>query len=190
MNEARKTPQAVKDEVLIRSYGKRIIKRYFNDPDGKKREFILWGGKVTPVIILPVTSDKKIIAIEVFRRAANKYLIEIPGGNPKKGEGIEVCGRRELLDETGYVADEIVNLGPVLWFDPASCFTPFVPLLALNCQKIQKQELEETEKTEIKPPLLIESTEWLKMIDRGEIRDSKTITITFLALHRLRKVVT
>ena len=188
MTEMRETPQVVKEEVLISGYGKRVIKRWFKDPDGKTREFVLWGGKVTPVIILPVTSDKKIIAIEVFRRAPNEYLIEIPGGNPKNGESIEVCGRRELLAETGYTAGEIVNLGPALWLDPASCFTPFVPLLALNCQKIQKQELEETEKTEIKEPLLIEQTEWLKMIHRGEIRDSKTIAITFLALPYLKKL--
>lgn len=182
MGRTEKKPKVVKEEVLIEEWGKIVIKRYFRDLDEKTREFLLFGSKIVPVIILPITTDKKIIAIRIFRRAANEYLIEIPGGNPEKGENIEVCGHRELLSETGYTADKIVKLGPALWFDPASFLASFLPFLALDCQKIQKQELEETEKSEIKELLLIEQTEWLKMIRGGEIRDSKTIVTTFLAL--------
>lgn len=175
-------PEVVKEEVLIEKYGKKVINRYFQDPDKETRDFLLWGGKVTPVIILPITIDREIIAVQQFRRAANEYLIEIPGGNPKNEESIEACSRRELLEETGYRAGEIISLQSALWFEPASCFTPYVPVLALNCKKTSKQLLDETEQAEIEEPMLIEQREWLKMIHQGEIRDSKTIAVTFLAL--------
>lgn len=179
--------KVVREEVLIDRYGKIVMNRHFKDPDGKTRDFLLWGGKVTPAIILPITSDNRIVVIKSFRRAANESLVEIPGGNPEIREDIEACARRELLEETGYTAGEIIGLGPPIWFEPSSCFTQFYPLLALGCQNTSGQNLEETEKAEDIEIILIKLAEWLKMIRGGEIRDSKTVTITFLALPHLLK---
>lgn len=178
-------PRVVDEEVIIQDHGKIIMKRYFLDPDGKTRNFLLWGGKVAPAIVLPVTTDRKVIALRIFRRAANKFLIEIPGGNPVDREPIEDCVRRELYEETGYTAEKIIQIGPPTWLDPASCFTPYVPFLALGCQKIQEQELSEVEIQETMKLVLVEIGEWFKMIWRGEISDSKTLAVTFIALPQI-----
>ncbi len=190
-------PRVVETKVIIARYGKKIMERHFLDPDGVTRDFLLWGGETIPTIVLPVTVDKKVIALQIFRRAANKLLIasgtpldiwsillpiEIPGGNCKNGETDEDCVRRELREETGYAAEKIIQVGPSIWFDPASCFTPYMPFLALDCQKIQKQEVSETEIQETMKIVLAGLSEWVNMIYRGAINDSKTVAVTFLAL--------
>jgi len=181
MNE----PKAVREEVLIDKHRKKIITRYFKDPDGKERDFLLWGGKVVPTIIFPITTDKKVIALRMFRRAANESIIEIPGGNPGAEESPLDCALREIEEETGWIPKHMIRLGPDIWFDPASCIIPYTPFVALDCKKKQEQELDKTEVAEGMEMNLIELKEWFKMIYRGEIRDSKTIAITFLALPHL-----
>lgn len=52
-------PEMVKEKTLIQHYGKRVLERVFEDPDGQTRSFVLWGGELTPVIVFPVTADRK-----------------------------------------------------------------------------------------------------------------------------------
>lgn len=176
-------PELVRTEVIIDKYGKQVVERYFRCPDGQIREFIVWGGTVVPSIILPITKDGKVVALKQFRYAANEFVIELPGGCPERGEGFEETAKKELLEETGYVAQTVVRLiESTIWFEPAACLTPYVPLLALGCQKKQEPHPDSTEVLKV---LLFNLSEWISMILKGEVRDSKTITTTFLALPHL-----
>lgn len=180
-------PELVEERVAIAKYGKKIVGWDFKFPDGRVEEFLCWGGKTVPAIIFPFTKGKEVVALKQFRFAGNEFVIEIPGGNPEHlGEGTEEAGRREFEEETGYTAENFIRLGgPPVWFDPASCFTPFVPILALGCQKTKEPKLDKREIAEV---VVIPLGEWIKMIEDGRIHDSKTITITFLALQRLNLI--
>ena len=57
--------------------------------------------------ILPFISDQEIIMVRQFRYALGRETLEIPAGKVDPGEGPEECIRRELLEETGYEAEEI-----------------------------------------------------------------------------------
>jgi ADP-ribose pyrophosphatase len=185
-------PRMIRDEIVvdehgekIDKYGKVILTRFFADPDGKTRDFLLWGGKVAPAIILVVTAAKKVMALRIFRRAANKSIIEIPGGNPKAGEKMEDCALREILEETGCIPKKLIHIGPSIWFDPASCIIPFEPYLALGCKQTREQEISQTEIQEGTKIIPLRISEWIKMIYRGEVPDSKSIAVTFLAIPHL-----
>ncbi|MFZ6016929.1 MAG: NUDIX hydrolase [Nitrospirota bacterium] len=67
------------------------------------------------VAIVPVTDDKEVLLIRQFRPAVNGYVIEFPAGLNDRGDTLEKAARRELLEETGYSAKEIVFLteGPM-----------------------------------------------------------------------------
>lgn len=175
-----KNPELLREETIFDKYGKKVITRFYRDSDGKERDFVVWGGKTTPAIIFPVTADKKVIALKMFRRGANESLIEIPGGVSGVGESMEDCARRELFEETGYVG-QIIQLSPYLWFEPAACLTRYIPFLALDCKKVKEQKLDETEVGEGMEINLIELDDWFRQIYRGEIRDDKSIALTFLS---------
>ena len=172
-------PKMIDEQVSRKQWGKQILERKFQLPSGKIADFFVWGGTVVPSIIFPVTKNLEVVALKQFRYGVNEVVIEIPGGCPYEGELAEEIARKELEEETGFTAEKFVKLGPTLWFEPANCITPYMPILATGCRKVCEPHLDETEFAET---TLYSLPEWISKIRSGEIRDSKTITITFIAL--------
>ena len=59
---------------------------------------------------MPVLPDGRIVLVKQYRYAAGRKLLEIPAGTLEPGEQPLECARRELREETGYEAGEMVNL--------------------------------------------------------------------------------
>lgn len=62
------------------------------------------------VCVIPVY-DEKVVVIEQYRYTLDKWLLEFPAGGIDDDENSEEAAKRELREETGYVADELVYLG-------------------------------------------------------------------------------
>ena len=80
-------------------------------PNGKlaPRELIRHPGAVC---IVPLTDDGKVLIERQFRYPVNEILTEIPAGKlDGKGEDPELAARRELLEETGAQAKELIYMG-------------------------------------------------------------------------------
>ncbi len=64
------------------------------------------------VVIIPVTKDGELLFEKNWRAPIESYVIQFPAGlTDLDGESEEATARRELLEETGYAAKELV---PVL----------------------------------------------------------------------------
>ena len=63
--------------------------------------------------IVPLIDDNTVILERQYRHPVRDYLFEIPAGTLDPGETAMACARRELEEETGYVAVEIIELGIV-----------------------------------------------------------------------------
>ncbi len=69
------------------------------------------------VIIIAVTPEDKLLFVEQFRVPMNANTIEMPAGlvgDLDKNDTIELAAKRELLEETGWQADEVkvLLIGP------------------------------------------------------------------------------
>jgi len=63
------------------------------------------------VAIVPVTDDKEVLLVRQFRPPVNGYVIEFPAGLMSEREDIlKEAAMRELLEETGYSAGNMVYL--------------------------------------------------------------------------------
>lgn len=62
------------------------------------------------VFIVAVNSEGKILLQDTYRYTINKVLTEIPAGHTD-GEETLVAAKRELLEETGLVSDDWMDLG-------------------------------------------------------------------------------
>ena len=178
-----KAPKLLSEEVVLSKFGKEVVSRKYQI-NGKAEEFICWGGakknkKISPTMIFAITVDQEVIAVKQFRYGANQFLIEIPGGCPKADESSKEVAQAELLEETGYQAENLIE---ILWdfpFEPAACFTSYNVVIALRCKKVAEPKLDPTELLE---PLVISLPKWFEMIRQGEIKDTKTLALTLIAL--------
>jgi len=67
------------------------------------------------VAIIPVTDNGEVLLIRQYRPPVNGYVIEFPAGLNDSGDTLEGAAQRELLEETGHSASEMVFLaeGPL-----------------------------------------------------------------------------
>ncbi len=96
------------------------------------------------VNILPLTADNQIVLVQQWRHGSRTVELETPGGLMDDGESPEVCGRRELLEETGYEADAIVHLATVRP-NPAIQSNLQHYLLATGCHRVGEPVLDHAE---------------------------------------------
>ena len=79
-------------------------------PDGKEavREVMRHPGAAA---IVPLTDDGNVICVRQYRYPFSSVMLEIPAGKLDPGEEPIACAKRELLEETGYQAQELTPLG-------------------------------------------------------------------------------
>ena len=71
------------------------------------QEIVTYPSAVAIIPIIKLSSGEyEVILVEQFRNSVKGYIHEIPAGMLEPDEDSLVCAKRELLGETGYVADK------------------------------------------------------------------------------------
>jgi len=64
-------------------------------------------------VIVPVTSEGKIIMVTQHRYPVDKTLLELPAGKLDQNENPLHCAIRELEEETGYKSENVKEIGTI-----------------------------------------------------------------------------
>src|SRR5690349_10006598 len=128
--------------------------------------------------VVAVDDAGKIVLIRQYRHAAGGYIWELPAGVlDSPGEQPEECARRELREETGLEARDVVQLGSI-FTTPGFCDERIHLFLARGLVEGGRAHEHDEVIAEIARRPLAEA---LDMIRRGDIVDGKTIAGLHLA---------
>ena len=153
------------------------------------REVILPNGRKTvlgivdhpgAVAIVPIHADGDVVLLRQFRLAAGGEIWEIPAGTREPGEAPSRTARRELAEETGLRASRWTKLGD-FFTAPGFCTERMVVYLARGLRPAPAGG----DPDEVLRPHKLPFREALRLVDRGLIRDAKTIAGLHLAERRL-----
>jgi ADP-ribose pyrophosphatase len=137
---------------------------------GKAHDFfILESGSWVNVI--PLTEDDQVVLVRQYRHGTGQVTIEIPGGIVERKDTPEQAARRELLEETGYRAEEMIPLGfvhPNPAIQNNRCYT----FLARNAHLVGDQRQDGGEDIGV---LLRPLSEIPRLIREGEITHSLVV---------------
>ena len=134
------------------------------------------------VNVIPLTTDQQVVMINQYRHGAREVTLEIPGGLVDPGDTPEKAAARELLEETGYQAKKLEQIGvvnphPALFNN--RCYT----FLAPDVQKIRDPMPDEAEDIEV---LLVPPSRIPELIRKGEIDHAMVITAFYWYFSRTR----
>jgi ADP-ribose pyrophosphatase len=144
-------------------------------PDGRTalREYVLHPGAA---IILPLFDDGSVLLERQYRYPVGRHFYELPAGKLEAGEPPLETAKRELLEETGYVAAQWRELGilhPCIGYSNEQIDFFLARELEFKGAQLDDGEFLET----LRMPLA-ECQDWVR---QGRITDTKTIIGLFWA---------
>ncbi len=149
-------------------------------PNGRetKWEFLRHNGAVG---VLPLTDKDEVVMVSQFRYPIGDILLEIPAGKlDTPDEDRLSAAKRELKEETGYTAENMIFLGDML---PAAAYTSEkVSIYLATGLTAGETDLDDGEFLYIERIPLKEAH---RMAMSGEITDSKTV-IAILKAYELK----
>ena len=124
------------------------------------------------VVILPFTSDEKVVLVEEWRQAVGRVNRGLPAGTVESEDAdLESAARRELREETGYEAGRLRQLTTV---EPANGVSDSVHhyFLGENCEPAGEQDLDADESIRV---LERNYEEFREAVRAGEVRDGRAV---------------
>lgn len=161
--------KSLENETLFTSQKFHVERLKYTTSDGTSlsKDVVRHPGSV---VILPVLGDGRICLIRNHRVTVAETLIELPAGTMEPPEPPLECARRELIEETGYRADEMKSQGS--FFPAPGILDEKMHLFVATGLQAGDPSREPDEEIE---NFLVSFSEAKQMILDGHIRDAKTI---------------
>jgi len=143
-----------------------------NQLDATILEFHSWAN------VVALTKDGEAVLVKQYRHGVCEALLEFPGGVVEDDEDPMEGAKRELLEETGYSASQLIQVGqiypnPALQTNTLHCF------LALDAEKVGEQSLDAGEDIEVH---LVPFNELVEIAKRGELHHGLMTAVLFFVL--------
>ena len=143
-----------------------------------RREVVRHSGSVA---VLAIQDDGKIVLVRQYRYPVDAFVWELPAGRLDDGESPEQAAQRELQEEIGFKAGQLQKMA-FFHTTPGFCDESMHVFRATGLVA-SKAQGDEDERIEVQAFTL---SDLEAMIDRGEIREGKTLVAILLEGRRRR----
>ena len=169
LTEKKLSSEQVFDGTLLKVYRDAV-----RLPDGSAatREYIKHPGAVA---VVPLFEDGRVLLERQFRYPHHREFIEVPAGKLDPGEPPLDTAKRELLEETGYVAAQWTRVGVI---HTAIAYTDEAIEIFL-ARRLEERE-RKLDAGEFLETFSVPFEEAVEMIRDGRITDAKTVSALLL----------
>lgn len=169
-DDAHLAEHTVQREELLRGRFLHVLRDTVRLPDGGSdtREYVVHPGAT---MVVPLLDDGRVVLERQYRHPMGRVMVEFPAGKLDVGEDTWACGRRELLEETGYTAREWARAGvlhPVISYS-----TEFIEIWFARGLSLQQRQLDAGEFLEVFSASVDELLAWCR---DGTVTDAKTLS--------------
>lgn len=141
-------------------------------------EFDAWAN------VVAITKNNEVVLVKQYRHGVQEVLLELPGGVVDSGEDPLEGAKRELMEETGYAAGNIIEVGRI-YPNPAIQQNTLYCYLAMDAEKVGEQHLDESEDIEVQ---LISLDELIEMAVSGKFLHALNVAVLFQVLAYLKRI--
>ena len=128
------------------------------------------------VVIVPVDADDNVLLVRQYRHSTGMVLLEAPAGGIEPGEDPQRAVQRELQEETGHTARQVVPLGG-FWIAPGWATEYMHAFLASGLVAAEACP-DEDEAIEVER---VPRSRVLDLVRSGELQDAKSIAALLMA---------
>ena len=156
-------------EEIFRGVALHVVRDKILLPDGSSsvREISLHNGAAA---VLPLLSDGRVIMVRQYRYAHGRVMLEIPAGKLDTADEPHLdAAKRELIEETGAVAETYTYLGSIA--PSPALLNEVIHIYMAENISIGESHLDTGEFLDVE---LFDLEELHRMVMNGEITDSKT----------------
>jgi len=161
-----------------------IDQRKYLLPNGSKGDSYFHLNRPDFVLIVAVNENNQFLLIKQYRRGVDDHVIEVPAGWIDKQETPQQAAQRELLEETGYQAKEIIPLGEIYAMPSFSSIKAFIFLAKIANRPDQEIA---TEADENLTSRLFTREKLVKMIAENKIKSMAGLSALNLAFHEINR---
>jgi ADP-ribose pyrophosphatase len=172
----------LKSEIIYPGRAFTIRRDHIRLPDGRTTKFDIVEHHGS-VVLIPIDAQGNLLFVRQYRHAAGKDMLELPAGTLDEGEAPEACASREVREETGMAAENLQLLGG--FFLAPGYSTEYMYVFLATGLRHDPLEADADEFLEVETFPLAEA---LKMVENGEIPDSKSLAALALVRPHLDKL--
>ena len=132
------------------------------------------------ICVVPVDAESNVLLVRQYRKPAGSFLLEVPAGGIEPGEEPEAAARRELQEEIGHTAGNLVALAG-FWLAPGWCSEYMHAFLATELAPANLDSDEDEFIEVVRAPLAAA----VDLIATGEVQDAKSVASLLLAMRVL-----
>lgn len=139
----------------------------------------------TWVNVVALTKDYEVILVKQYRHGLQETSLELPGGGMEESDESPVDTiKRELLEETGYSSNNIIETCKIS-VNPSNHNNLTYSYLALDCNLVAPQKLDDTEQLEV---ILKPLDEVIEMLNNQEFIQALHISSLYYGIKKLENI--
>ena len=167
MSEAKLRPwvTVARHELLDRRPWMRVWSEAVQLADGRVVEDFSTIELPDYVVVVALTPDGRVVVERNYKHGPRRVCLNLPAGYLERGEEPLAAARRELLEETGYAAEEWLSLGGFANDGNRGCGTGFF-YLARGARRVAQPDAGDLEEMAVE---LMGLDELVRAVRRGEV---------------------